>query len=316
MNNTETQSQLGDARFSNSPNTNVGKMPTTYISHGGGPMPLLGQQPELATFLSKYPQSLPDSLPTAILVISAHWITSKVSVTSGSSHPLLFDYSGFPSESYQYTYPAPGSPALADQITQLLTDKDIPCAQDASRGWDHGVFVPLLLMFPEANIPVVEMSLVDTLDPLTHVNIGRALAPLREQGVLIIGSGMSFHNFDYIFTRSPEKKARGVKHSEVFDKLLTDTLTPTPTPTSSSSQSLSREEQVSVLLNWSQYPSGTEAHPLGQEEHLLPLHVAFGASIPAAAGDDDNGSDGAVNRNKHFKCGKMNYFACSSFEFT
>ena len=292
----------------------VGKMPSTYISHGGGPMPLLGQQPDLAAFLSQYPQSLAVPRPTAILVISAHWITNTVSVTSGSSHPLLFDYSGFPPESYQYTYPAPGSPALAEQISQLLGDRNIPCALDTSRGWDHGVFVPLMLMYPEANIPVVEMSLVESLDPLTHLNIGKALAPLREQGVLIVGSGMSSHNFDYFFTRSAEKKARGVQHSQVFDKLLVDTLTGSP--------SLSQQEQLTVLQNWSQAPSATEVHPLGQEEHLIPLHVAFGASlgegtdnICSSSSSKEAVATGQGHKNKHFSSGAFNSFACSNFEF-
>lgn len=270
-------------------------MPTAYISHGGGPMPLLGRQPDLASFLSDYPKSIPK--PSAILIISAHWLTKTVSVTSGAAHSLLFDYGGFPAESYEYTYPAPGSPALASQVCDLLAAKDIPCAKEDTRGWDHGVFVPLKLMYPEADIPVVEMSLLNSLDPLRHLQIGQALAPLREQGVLILASGMSFHNFDFMFG-SGEKKARGVQHSKVFNKHLVDTFT-------GASPTLSKKEQYSLLENWTEAPSGVESHPLGQQEHLIPLHVAFGASM---------GVDGPTVSNKSFGS-EMSGFMSSSFEF-
>jgi aromatic ring-opening dioxygenase catalytic subunit (LigB family) len=159
-------------------------------------------------------------------------------------------------------------------------------------------------MYPNADVPVVEMSLVDSLDPLLHIQIGQALAPLRQQGVHIIGSGMSFHNFDYFFTRSPQTKAAGVRHAKVFDKMLVDTFTGVP--------ALSQQEQVDKLVQWSQSPSGTEAHKLGQEEHLIPLHVAFGAGVGEDAAGDNHDE---VVKCRHFGFEIMDGLVYSSLEF-
>lgn len=277
-------------------------MPATFICHGGGPLPLLGADPDAAQFLSEYPRSIPT--PSAIVVVSAHWITDKVSVTSSLQHPLLFDYSGFPPETYKYTYPAPGSPELVSKICTLLAANGIPCDKNSSRGWDHGVFVPLKIMYPEAIIPVVEMSLMSSMDPLAHIKLGQALAPLRDEGVLILASGMSFHNFGYFFAKSPAKRAEGIAHSKVFDKSLVETFTSSPP--------LPAEKQVSSLVNWSELPSATDCHPLGQEEHLIPLHVAFGAG-QASGGEATTHSTIANNVNKHFGYGQN--FVVSNFEF-
>lgn len=288
-------------------------------------MPLLGADPDLASFLSSYPQTIPR--PSAILVVSAHWLTSSVSVTSHFKHPLLFDYSGFPPETYKYTYPAPGSPDLAGQICNLLSAENISCRQEVSRGWDHGVFVPLLLMYPQADIPVVEMSLLDSLDPQAHVNIGRALAPLRDQGVLIIGSGLSFHNFDYFFARTAAKRAEGVAHSALFDKALVETLA--PSPSCARARAVCEEEQEAALVGWAGMPSALQCHPRGQEEHFLPLHVAFGAGLlspeavyPGAGGEECGGATRGGSRrasNKHFPLLSFgeegSKFKLSNFEF-
>lgn len=276
------------------------RMPATFVCHGGGPLPLLGADTDAAQFLSEYPRSLPT--PSAILVVSAHWITESVSVTSSAQHPLLFDYSGFPPEAYKYTYSAPGSPELASRVCTLLAASDIPCIEDPSRGWDHGVFVPLKLMYPEASIPVVEMSLMSNMDPLAHIKLGQALAPLRDEGVLILASGMSFHNFGYFFAKSPAKRAEGLAHSRVFDQTLVHTLTSTP--------AIPVEKQISSLVNWSQMPSATDCHPLGQEEHLIPLHVAFGAGMSSGG---DAAAYRETNTNKHFGYGQN--FVVSNFEF-
>jgi aromatic ring-opening dioxygenase catalytic subunit (LigB family) len=203
-----------------------------------------------------------------LIVISAHWITDQISISSSSSHQLLFDYGGFPSETYKYKYPAPGSPEIAHSIYNLLSNANIPCVKDHKRGWDHGVFVPLMLMYPEANIPVVAMSLHSSLDPELHIRIGQTLSTLRDQGVLIIGSGYSFHNFDYFFASTKSKRSEGLQHSFNFNNYLVDSLT---------SDNLSLEERHNRLINWSSAPSGTAAHKLGQEEHLIPLHVIAGA---------------------------------------
>jgi aromatic ring-opening dioxygenase catalytic subunit (LigB family) len=135
-------------------------------------------------------------------------------------HPLLFDYSGFPQETYEYSYPAPGDPVLASKIQSLLTEKGLPCVLDAERGWDHGVFVPLLLMFPQATVPVVQVSLHASLDSDTHMRMGEALASLRDEGVLLLGSGLTFHNMGAFF--SPTREAK--RAAQDFDKWLQTTM--------------------------------------------------------------------------------------------
>ena len=157
-------------------------MPSIYVNHGGGPLPLLGSQPLVAEFLGSYASTIDQ--PKAILVVTAHWIADTVSVTSGAAHPLMFDYGGFPPETYKYQYNAPGSPELADSVCNLLAASNIPCKKDPKRGWDHGTFVPLMLMYPAADIPVVAMSLHASLDPETHIKLGEALQPLRDDGKL------------------------------------------------------------------------------------------------------------------------------------
>ena len=201
-------------------------------------------------------------------MVTPHWITDKVTVTSGTSHPLYFDYGGFPAETYKYQYNAPGSPSLASKVCTLLRNEKIPCGEDAKRGWDHGVFVPLMLMYPDASIPVVAMSLVKSLDPAEHIRIGKALAPLREQGVLIVGSGASFHNFDYFFARNENKRMEGVRHSHTWHNFLVETLT---------SDQVSLEEKYSKLTEWTKAPSAIACQPLNGEDHLIPLHVVAGA---------------------------------------
>lgn len=217
--------------------------------------------------LTSFPQTF--DIPTAILIITAHWISDTISVSAAETNSLLFDYGGFPPEAYEYTYPAPGSKSLANRVCDLLQEARIPCRQDKKRGWDHGVFVPLMLMYPEASIPVVSMSLHSSLDPSLHINIGKALSKLREEGVLIVGSGASFHNFDYFFARDVSKKAEGVKHSHIWHNYLKETLT---------SETISPAEREERLKNWTTAPSAREGHKVRQEEHFIPLHVVAGAA--------------------------------------
>jgi len=244
------------------------RMPCMYLNHGGGPLPVLGRQPQVAELLKNIPSLLP-ATPSAILVVTAHWVEPTVSVSSGHSHQLLYDYGGFPPESYEYKYPAPGKPEIARTVTSLLEKENIPCRSDSKRGWDHGVFIPLMLMFPEAVIPVVSLSLHASLDPALHIRIGQALAPLRSQGVLIVGSGASFHNFGYFFARNDAQKSAGLSHGTTWNDYLVQTLT----------SSLTREERISRLTDWSSGPSALEAHPRGEEEHLIPLHVIAGVAL-------------------------------------
>jgi aromatic ring-opening dioxygenase catalytic subunit (LigB family) len=246
-------------------------MPVLFVPHGGGPMPLLGEanHSELTVFMQSLRADLP--LPKAILVITAHWEKSVATISNSLSPGMLYDYSGFPSESYKFKYPALGNPSLAKNITDLLETAGIKSQLDSKRDFDHGTFVPLMLMYPQADIPVVQLSLINTFDPAAHIALGNAIAPLRAEGVLILGSGMSFHNMQAFFSANPRTQAK----SELFDSWLTETLT---------SAELSVEAQSERLANWRNAPEARFCHP--REEHLLPLHVCFGAgsvASPAAA---------------------------------
>lgn len=236
-------------------------MPVVYLPHGGGPLPLL-QDPAHQS-LSAYIKSLGQlPRPEVILIISAHWEASRAEFTAGERPELIFDYTGFPPETYQYRYPAPGAPALAAKWAERLSAAQIP-AGTSTRGWDHGCFVPLLLSHPQANIPVVQLSLIRRLDPTEHIALGAALAPLRQEGVLIIGSGLSFHNMAVFFQPSANNRAR----SEAFDAWLNDSLC---------NEHLSHSERCARLINWQAAPEARFCHP--REEHLVPLHVCLGAA--------------------------------------
>ncbi len=240
------------------------RQPTLFIPHGGGPcffmdwtMGPADTWVRMAEWLRGIAATLPER-PRAILVVSGHWESSVPTVTSSAAPPLLFDYYGFPEHTYQLTWPAPGSPELAARVRELLAAAGIDSATDAERGFDHGVFVPFKVAFPEADIPTVQLSLRSDLDPEKHLAIGRALAPLRDEGVLIVGSGMSYHNMRGFMT------GRGREDSERFDAWLSDAVT------------RPRAERDRTLAAWREAPSGTAAHP--REEHLIPLMVAAGAA--------------------------------------
>ena len=175
-------------------------MPVMFIPHGGGPLPLLGDEHHkpLAQFLSSVAATLPP--PNAILLVTAHWESENVSLSSSAAPSMIYDYHGFDAKAYQLQYRADGAPQLAKSVQDLLQSKGIAVTLDDHRGFDHGAFVPLMLMYPEANIPVLQMSLVHSLDAEKHIAIGEALSELRSQGVLILGSGMSFHNMRAFFS--------------------------------------------------------------------------------------------------------------------
>lgn len=238
-------------------------MPVVFVPHGGGPMPLLGDvnHRELTHFMQSLAADLPR--PQAIVVITAHWEEELLSISDSPAPGMMFDYYGFPPESYEFSYPAPGNPALAKQIQQLLLAQNIEARLDNQRAYDHGTFVPLMLIYPAADIPVVQLSLLSSLDPAAHIAIGKALAPLREQGVLIVGSGMSFHNMRAFFSSDPAIRGR----SEAFDHWLNETL---------SGEALAATEREQRLTHWADAPQGRFCHP--REEHLLPLLVCFGAA--------------------------------------
>ena len=239
-----------------------------YLSHGGGPLPLLGDKSHqnLINFFKEVTPTL--TTPNAILLISAHWEASHPTITSGAYPPLIYDYYGFPKESYDIKYPAPGSLGLANKIFKLLANAEIEAKFDNQRGFDHGLFVPLKLMYPEANIPCVQLSLVNSLDPKTHIKIGKALSDLRKENVLVIGSGFSFHNIKEFFAPST-RKTQAMNAS--FEQWIIDTC---------SSAKSSEDEREQKLIYWDNAPSARYCHP--REEHLLPLHVCYGIAGTAA----------------------------------
>jgi aromatic ring-opening dioxygenase catalytic subunit (LigB family) len=242
------------------------RLPTLFIPHGGGPCFFMQTPPQ-------FPQDMWDSMaaylrgldagigqrPKAVLVVSGHWDAARPTLNVADKPPLLFDYYGFPEHTYRLTYPASGAPELAAEVRRLLAAAGFDSDTEAERGLDHGVFAPFKLVYPDADVPVLQLSLESGLDPARHLAIGRALAPLRDQGVLIVGSGMSYHNLRQLFSGQGNEKA------EAFDAWLTDAVAD-PDPAS-------RERK---LTQWDQAPGARESHP--EAEHLLPLMVAAGAA--------------------------------------
>ncbi|HEY0625160.1 MAG TPA: class III extradiol ring-cleavage dioxygenase [Allosphingosinicella sp.] len=239
------------------------KQPAFFLPHGGGPCFFLNEQGpmphewrHMGEFLARVIADLSER-PKAMLVISGHWEEKRFTVHRGERPSLLFDYAGFPAHTYQLEWNAPGAPELADRAAALLDAAGLPAGEETKRGWDHGVFIPLKVAVPEADIPVVQLSLRQDLDPAAHVAAGRALAPLRDEGVLIVGSGMSFHNM-------AARDGRVQRIADEFDNALTAAVED-PDPAS-------REVR---LIRWHDLPHARTAHP--REEHLLPLMVVAGA---------------------------------------
>ena len=204
-------------------------------------------------WLKALPTSLPRQ-PEAIVVVTAHWEAARFTVASGPRPGLIYDYGGFPPETYRITYPAPGHPGVAQRVAELAVAAGFPVELDPAYGWDHGVFVPIAVSWPEADVPVVAVSLRAGLDPDEHLGFGAALAPLRHENVVIIGSGSSTHDLRMRVTRP---------QSEAFDQWLFDTMSAEPAA------------RVAALAHWAQAPGGQACHP--REEHLLPLMVVTGA---------------------------------------
>jgi len=232
-----------------------------YFPHGGGPLPILGDpgHQAMVDFMTQLPSQL--TRPDAILVISAHWEESVATVLGAQHPPMFYDYYGFPAEAYQITYPAPGHPALAERIAGLLETGGIPSRIDQQRGYDHGLFIPLKLMYPEADIPCLQLSLLRGLDPAAHIALGKALRALLDENILVLGSGFSFHNQRAFFGRAlgaPDPA------NDAFQDWLIETCT----------GPLTEAERERRLIEWERAPNARYCHP--REEHLLPLHVCQG----------------------------------------
>jgi len=239
------------------------RQPVIFVPHGGGPCfwiefpPPFGPHAwdNLRDYLAGVLKSLPER-PKAFLVVTAHWETDQPTVSVNPKPGMLYDYNGFPPHTYKLSYPAPGDPALAAEVKRLIEAAGLPVTTDGERGFDHGVFIPLLVLFPEANIPVVALSILGGYDPQRHMNIGKALAALRDDNVLIIGSGFVTHERDATKRQTTE-----------FVNALTRVITAEPP-----------NERTSSLINWRTLPSANAAHRFGREDHLIPLHVIVGAA--------------------------------------
>ena len=234
-----------------------------YFSHGGGPLPVLGDatHDKMIAFMKGLDETL--HKPEAIVVFSAHWEENTIAVQSGPEPSMLYDYYGFPEEAYQLKYPCKGHPALAAKIHGLLLDAGLDAVQDDARPYDHGSYIPLMMIYPEADIPVIQVSLHHSLAPSVHVAMGEALKPLLEENILFIGSGFSFHNMRRCDFSG--KNATDPVNDE-FQEVLIDLCSEQP-------DDITRRE---AFRNWKEISGAKYAHP--REEHLLPLHVCVGLS--------------------------------------
>jgi 4,5-DOPA dioxygenase extradiol len=243
------------------------KAQIVYFSHGGGPLPILGDpgHKAMVDFMMQLPSQL--TKPDAILVISAHWEENAATLMGAQNPKMFYDYYGFPSKAYEITYPAPGSPELANRIAGYLTQNNILSRIDPQRGFDHGLFIPLKLMYPEADIPCLQLSLIRGLNPAAHIALGKALRDLKDENILVIGSGFSFHNmgaFRWEGTGAPDPA------NDLFQDWLIETCT----------APMSQPEREQRLIEWAKAPSARYCHP--REEHLLPLHVCLGMADQSA----------------------------------
>lgn len=235
-------------------------LPTYFISHGGGPWPWV---PKMRAGFATLEQSLKDMVaewdtpPKAILMVSGHWEGSMVEVMASPKPPMVYDYYNFPEETYEVVYPADGAPDLAERTLTLLTEAGFDAKLNTERGYDHGVFAPMAVMYPDADIPLYQVSILSSYDPATHFEMGRALAALRREGVMIIGSGLSYHNLRLFGPDAAEP-------SKAFDGWLNEVI------------QLSPAERTARLTEWTQAPYARVCHP--EEDHLVPLFVALGAA--------------------------------------
>jgi aromatic ring-opening dioxygenase catalytic subunit (LigB family) len=237
-------------------------LPSYFLSHGGGPWPfMMDQVGHLYASLRDIPRQI-GVTPKAVLVITAHWEGRDFMLSSSARPPMIYDYGGFPPHTYEVQYNAPGAPELAAQVKSLLDAGGYPAVLDGQRGFDHGTFSAMYPVYPDADVPIVQLSLKHGLDPKTHLEVGRLLAPLRKEGVLIVGSGLSYHNLRAF-------NAQGAAASHAFDDWLRATM------------ALAPQERTARLIEWETAPGARMAHP--REEHLLPLMVALGAAEEEAA---------------------------------
>lgn len=238
------------------------RMPVYFLSHGGGPWPYVEGMRQQFTKTENEFMALPGRLPAkpkAVLVITGHWEEEEFTVSTAERPPMVYDYYGFPEYTYHIRYPAPGSPELASRVKALLSNAGISVKEDSGRGFDHGTFVPLALMYPDADVPVVMLSLKSNYDPQEHIRVGQALEPLRDEGVLIIGSGLTYHNMRG-FGRDESTPI-----AEAFEHYLNNAI-----------EQNDAKVRNDMLAKWETVPAARLAHP--REDHLIPLMVVSGAA--------------------------------------
>jgi len=255
------------------PNNSTKKAQIVYLSHGGGPLPILGDPSHnaMVDFMQQLPTQL--SYPDAILVVSAHWEESAATLLGAHTPAMFFDYYGFPGQAYEISYPAPGSPDFAHGIADLLRKNHLAVHIDSQRGFDHGLFIPLKLMYPQADVPALQLSLLSGLDAAAHITLGNALRGLNHENILVVGSGFSFHNMGAFSRQGANAPDRA---NDAFQDWLIEACT-------GQTSQIEREQR---LIEWDQAPSARYCHP--REEHLLPLHVCVGmAAKPAELVFDD-----------------------------
>ncbi len=253
--------------------TKTERMPTVFLPHGGGPWPFMDDSlfgtkeswAHMRTYMEELSMVTPET-PRAILLVSAHWEAERPTLQTSPNPPMYYDYGGFPKHTYELEWPAPGAPELADSIRTRLENAGFQTSGDPERGFDHGVFVPMMLAYEEATIPTLQLSLKRGLDPAEHIAIGRALEGLRDEGVFIVGSGMSYHNLRALggSMRGNVDPSVVRNDSKAFDDWLAETI------------DLGGSALETRLVEWERAPAARASHP--REEHLLPLMVVAGAA--------------------------------------
>jgi 4,5-DOPA dioxygenase extradiol len=250
--------------------TAAGRQPVLYLSHGAPP---LADDERWTAELAAWSGDLPR--PSSVLIVSAHWELAPVAVSATSGEvPLLSDFWGFPQRCYEVTYDAPGAPDLARSVAGLLSGAGETVHQDPARGLDHGAYVPLREMFPEADVPVLQLSM-PTLDPQRLFALGERLAPLRDEGVLIVGSGFTTHNLAW-FDPSRGPDSTPPAPSAEFDQWA--------------AEAVGRGDVDAVLDFMVRAPAAREAHP--RTEHWAPLYVALGAASASGSVDAHSAIEG------------------------
>ncbi|KAG7387300.1 hypothetical protein PHYPSEUDO_014479 [Phytophthora pseudosyringae] len=259
------------------PTMSAFRHPVVAVSHGPGPLWLLSSAPEdimkdarpaallLASLLEKlYPKD--ENLPKRILFVSAHFESesSSFEISSAADPDMIYDYYGFPDEAYEFVYPAKGDPAFAQRVKEQLEKNNIK-AKLVNRGYDHGVFVPMKLIRPQADIPIVTMSINSNLSNQDHLNLGKALASFRDEDTLILCSGQSTHNLRGIHSRSPSI----TEGSRAFQYWLDTTL--------AADSKLSADERTRQIIDWRDAPGAKFAHP--SPDHFMTFVVAAGAGM-------------------------------------